>query len=95
MFSVCEHNYGSFLYLCATLTKKSALQVSVSEVSSLGLKAAELSTSLTQKYYVATVFLPGFISKASGWAMNFSPLFRFKHSYKTEPAESSPSLVHM
>lgn len=82
--------------LCS-LTKKSALpqiQVSVSEVPSLGLKAAELATSLTQKY-VATVFLSGFISKASRWALNFSPLFRFKYSYKTEAAESSPSPVHI
>lgn len=44
---------------------------------------------------MVTVFSSGRVSKASGWVMNFSPFFRFKHSYKTEPAVSSPSLVHM
>lgn len=82
MFSVCEYIMIVFCTSVLLWPKKSALpqiQVSVSEVPSLGLKAAELATSLTQKYYMATIFLSGCISKALGWAMNFSPLFRFKY----------------
>lgn len=41
---------------------------------------------------MATVLSSGYISKASGGAMNFSPLFRFKYSYEKELAVSSPSL---
>lgn len=81
-------HYDRCLYLCC-----SATNINFTLSTQFEFKGSRTCNFFNIEITRATVFSSGCISKASGWARNFSPLLSFKYSHK-ESAESSPSLMH-